>query len=457
MSLSRKPLQSKNTNQNQITPPPKLDNDALKKIQQLQPFGLVLSSRIRKPKKQESQKPKTKEIKKRSLERLGSKKSNTPKRQSFKDEYDVPINRLPTDCLISIFQHCQDFETYCALLSVCHTWRSIGTQPFMWRKTAISWKTMYRQVNILHLPRRRFDQMHYIRSLTITDHNKDIQYPIIDIKLSPFRALRELYLINMSLADIDCLISWLRHIKKLCCQHTYIGQRPNLRLTMFSQLHQLEYLQIDFAEHCNLGLSRSTFLSDSQGDKKEQLPSTLKTLSLWGVYDYEEVLFEPQVNHQEEQNTIAYWLQVENTLVQKYHVFASLSNLTSLSLGYVSSFTSRVWRECMLPCANTLLYLDMHQWDSKRESPEMSLRRRLTEENVKDDAEEALAEFIGALNHIKEIQLDAFVCSQGLVDGLAALDKKYEILHGLDKEDDLKIESFMNKQLIQFKIKILNA
>ncbi|OBZ88115.1 hypothetical protein A0J61_03831 [Choanephora cucurbitarum] len=512
MSIQRTPLEEKSVNSksNQISPPPKLDNHALEKMQRLKPYGwspLRSKKNNKKPdniEEKSSQSPpeSSKDIpsptpspttscnispktKKRTLVRLGSRKNENAKgdqQNGFADEYDVPISRLSVDCLLAIFAYCECFENYCTLLQVCSTWRAIASQPIIWRKVHTNWSALNRQIKALHSPRRRFDQLHYIRSLSILNDKQEMPLFATDIRIPPFDQLKELQLTSMYLADIDRLISWLDCLTTLVCQKTLVGQRPTLRLSMFSRLRQLEHLAIDFYVPCCLGFNRATaFLNSDRNLLSERLPESLKTFSLHGVYDSEELLFDVQLRdlfhdvpvlpdrrrtrqaeamriitqHQDEianqDDMIANWIEMERTMVLKYNVLSCLTQLTSLSLGSVRSFTSRVWRECMIPCAGNLNYLSLAAWNGKRENPQLTVQR-LLQPDLKDDAEEALAEFTSALKNIKLIELDRFVCSQGLINGLKQIQRPLSITHKLDATPKTTMDHLINSTLHQCKI-----
>ncbi|KAI8367790.1 hypothetical protein BD560DRAFT_399618 [Blakeslea trispora] len=504
MSLQRTPLEEK-SNVNQIPPPPKLDNHALEKMQRLRPYSW---SPLRTKKTKQTEEKTTppppspslsteskntpspipsptnsQKTKKRSLERLGSRKVKKKEPNRFADEYDVPISRLSIDCLLAIFAYCECFEDYCNLLQVCTTWRAIASQPFIWRKIHTQWSALNKQIKVMHLPRRRFDQLHYIRSLCVFNDKQEMPLFLTDIKIPPFEQLKELCLTSMYLADIDRLVAWLDHLTSLTCEKTLVGQRPTLRLGMFSRLRQLEHLHIDFYVPCCLGFNRATaFLNSDRTTLTERLPVSLKSFSLHGIYDSEELLFDVQlrdlfhdvpvlrhphpltrlnrraeamwmieqrqeeIEHQDQM--IANWIEMERTMVQKYNVFNCLTQLTSLSLGSVRSFTSRIWRECMIPCAGHLEYLFLAGWNGKRENPLLTVQR-LVQPDLKDDAEEALAEFIGALGAIQQMTLDRFVCSQGLVDGINQIQRPFTLTHKLNNTPETRMESVANTTLYQ--------
>ncbi|KAI9480793.1 MAG: hypothetical protein EXX96DRAFT_564157 [Benjaminiella poitrasii] len=396
-------------------------------------------------------------------------------------EIDTPIYTLPTDCLIAIFKLCRGFENYCTLLGVCRRWRLIASQPFLWRELECEWTTFSRQIDLLQQPRRRFVQFDHVRSLTLTHSSSSvIRDPTIDIvKIAPLKQLTELRLINMNLTDMAFLLSWLKGIVRLHCERIHVTDNRSVNMAMFSGLRQLESLYLHFARPSALAYTYFTLTRDADGyptGYERHFPPGLKALSIHNTYDYEEALYNTtnrdhlerllvvSNNQQQEQDDIIVrWLQLEEKLVQKYHIFRTLCNLTSLTLGRVSSFTSRVWRQCLIPCSTKLEHLTMKNWDGlgKRESPQLyfrrartmlMLRRQTTDQPpVVDDVEMAMAEFVSCLKNIKEIKLASFMCGQGLVKGLQRLKRKYRIIvDGVDSGG--RIEEFEDKRLLNCKI-----
>ncbi|KAI7905005.1 uncharacterized protein BX663DRAFT_307584 [Cokeromyces recurvatus] len=382
-------------------------------------------------------------------------------------EIDTPIYNLPTDCLISIFKLCRGFENYCSLLGVCRRWRSIASQPFLWRELDCEWSVFSKQIDLLHQPRRTFVQFEYIRTLTLTNKHKTvIRDPTIDIvKIPPIKQLTELRLIDLDLTDISFLISWQKDITKLHCENIQITDNRSVNIVMFSGLRQLESLYLHFARPSALGHAYFTLTRDENRKLlyKRLFPQSLRVLSINNTYDYEETLYSATtrdllvMRDSDQDDIIVRWLQLEEKLVQKYQIFTSLHSLTSLSLGRVSAFTSRVWRQCLIPCSTKLEYLKMKHWEGlgKRESPQKYFERARTSmlrrgTNEMDDVELALSEFISSLKNIKKIELHCFRCGPGIMNGLKRLKQRYRLV--VDNNDGGHIEDFQDKLLLDFKI-----
>lgn len=316
-----------------------------------------------------------------------------------------------------------------------------------WKNTLFKWPTFSKQIDVLHRQRTRFHQLDYIKKLTIQHSDGTfIRDPLTDIiRIAPFKMLEEIHLINMHLTDIAVLLSWLKHIKIIHCENIHVP-RGRINFSIFSRLERLESLHLRFAKPCPFGPAFFTPLRDQIGTIYQKgLARSLKHLSISNMYDPEEVLnnsislnaeelFFNQPTEQLERH-FSCWAQFDEHLVQKYKMFKSLSNLKSLTLGRVSSFTARVWRECFIPCSRNLEYLSMDNWEGakKRETPQGLLARYRRELNRPEevmplyDVDAALSEFIASLKNIKKIELNCFYCEDGIINGLAKLKRPYVI------------------------------
>lgn len=315
---------------------------------------------------------------------------------------------------------------------------------------------------MLHQPNQAFHQLEYVQKLTITNSNRSaIRNSELDLtKISPLEQLKELNLIQMDMVDIVYLTSWLQNITVLRCQNTQISKRRNFYMASFDRLEYLKTLEIHFENPCALNYHHFT-LGTSPSLGSRLLPKTIQTFSLANIYDMEEYLdlrlhriyndtaVDP-LDLEDLDGVTNDWLGLEHNLVMKYRMLTSLCNLRSLTLGRVSSFTARVWRECLIPCCSNLEHLSMKHWTGlgRRESPQSIVNRRLQQDDtLMDDVEAALSEFISSLKDIKTIRLDDFQCGPGLVQGVTKLAKKYTIDTAFQQGEHVKMSHYHDKLL----------
>jgi hypothetical protein len=330
-------------------------------------------------------------------------------------------------------------------------------------------------------------QFAYITTLTIFGNGKKVLIdPLIDtFKIKLFQQLQHVYITNMNIADIKILLNLTRNLQSLHCENTYCTDANGVNLRIFSKMQYLKSLKLSFAENYNLSVYYRFDITGNPS-KRSILPSKLETFSLQGIYDTEEHLVNPDytaiIASLNNINTdlvwqhpvITNWSRLEEELVRKYSMLASLTNLKSLTLGRVSSFTSRVWRECLMPYGSQLEYLTMKNWpgSGQRESPQTLINKRQQQqqqgqvttttvaadesERIIDGIEAAISEYITCLTNIKQVHLDDFVCGVGLIDGISKLDKTHYIqVEGLEKEK-FSVNDFKGIKLFGFKI-VMNS
>lgn len=245
------------------------------------------------------------------------------------------------------------------------------------------------------------------------------------------------------MGDIEYMTSWMTHLKTLKCTKIPVDNGsafiPNL-----SHIYGLITLDLQFARPCSLKLTYFISAPDLK-----RLPSSLTHLKITDIQDKEE----DDVGYSLASEVAAFltyrsniwdyrlspdevmmdWTKSEEQLVLKYKMLTFLTNLTSLSLHSVSSFTSRVWRECMIPCSSKLRHLSLSGWEDIRESPQDMIDRfyayRETREThlKRSKVDLAVFEFFSSLTHIESIFLYNFLCTHGVVNGISALDKNYTI------------------------------
>ncbi|KAI9329596.1 hypothetical protein BD770DRAFT_56038 [Pilaira anomala] len=287
-------------------------------------------------------------------------------------------------------------------------------------------------------------QFEHIRKLTIDSKCTNKLKRHIECRTtSPFKQLEILQFDHTSLNDIAFITLWINHASTVNCQNIPVNESGTVHMPNFSFLKKLNHFKLQFSRKCSLKL---TFFFNEPD--LNTLPSSLKSLELINIYDEEE----NWISRQDVLEATAYilmrdestrasvdwkrtllpvqiwdiWLKLENRLVLKYKMLASLPNLTRLSLDRISSFTARIWNECLLPCSSQLTFVSFKGWYGDRESPR-SIIRRVQNEEKEVDVEQALSRFISSLSNIKEIVLDDFVCTVGLIQGLQKLDKEYTI------------------------------
>ncbi|GAA5802689.1 hypothetical protein HPULCUR_008163 [Helicostylum pulchrum] len=373
----------------------------------------------------------------------------------FGDE--PPVYKLPADCLVTIFKLLKNTTTLSILSSVCRNWRKIAQQPFLWRDIICSQQDMNRVMTNLTTTQ----QFEHIRTLRI-ERDTGIQLTRdIALNTSPFTQLETLFLNHISLRDIGYITRWIKNVTSIHCRNIPVNRSEPQCLPDFSGMKKLNTLKLQFVKKCNLKL---TYFTSVPNLKK--LPTSLQTLEFINVYDDEEDIITPQdvveatnfmirhenISHWQRELPpiviIDTWFKLEQILVLKYTMLSCLTNLTSLSLDRVSSFTSKVWIKCLLPCAPNLISVYFTGWSGNRESPSSIIKRNsnLNPRRAIPDIERALAVFVASLTSIKLLVLHNFVCSRGLIHGLNNLDREYTI------QDEQQLE--IDKLLLNFKITI---
>lgn len=283
-----------------------------------------------------------------------------------------------------------------------------------------------------------------------------------------FQHLRHMRIANINYTDVKFIMEWMRDLESVCCERIVCSDGQNVSLRIFSDMPSLRSLQLDFAQEYNLSPIPYDF--DTHGNvlyKKPTLPTTLETFSLKGIYDREEHMTSAAELLANADSRHDRWHTVELQLVRKYSMLTLLTHLTSLTLGRISAFTSRVWLECLQPCASQLEYLTLMNWPGagKRESPPMTTTtripadasERITEEGS-SSLETAIAACFSSLTRAKEIYLDDFVCDIGFVEGISRLDASYQIhIEGLQDQQPYTVHDFKAIKVFGFKISIAAA
>lgn len=264
---------------------------------------------------------------------------------------------------------------------------------------------------------------------------------------------------DLYIEDISKIVKTFNQIKTLICDNIRReDNRVTVHLSMFSHLIKLEELQLHFHKPCNLGGASTPFFN-RPSSISPIFPASLKALHLLNIYDFEESVMRARDAGRSEWEQpvrpIHYLGNAEEDLLIKYKMITSRICLQSLSLNRCSALTANIWRTCMIPCTQELEYLSLtgRKRDVSREPPEDDPFAFLDLEGLENasrklELEKALTEFFGGLRQIKEISLDDFICSKGLVSGIEKLAVPYKI----NGESGVSINSYMNKTLFNVKL-----
>lgn len=270
------------------------------------------------------------------------------------------------------------------------------------------------------------------------------------------------------MSDIEYMTGWMTHLKTLQCTKIPVNYGsvfiPNL-----THIYGLTSLDLQFDGRCSFKLAYFISAPDLK-----RLPSSITTLKLTGLEDKElddltrreikdaAYFITWNIHHwnwsDSPDQILTLWDKSEEKLLLKYTMLTFLTNLTSLTLDSVIAFTSRVWRECMIPCCSKLRHLSLSGYSDFRESPQAMIDRinayRDTREAhlKRSDVDLSVSEFFSSLTHIETISLDDCVCTYGIVQGISALDKNYTIRY----RPDTSITLFLNEKLDDFNMTFSN-
>ncbi|KAL0145515.1 hypothetical protein V8B55DRAFT_1570160 [Mucor lusitanicus] len=361
---------------------------------------------------------------------------------------DTPIFTLPTESMWTIFEHCGSFEDYHQIAGVCKKWRSLINAAPLWKDMAIQW------THLLAVIRAQCKAPHYdyISTLNVTGSSTTTMMDPIALRTTnvSFKHLRHMRIANINYTDVKFIMDWMRGLESVHCERISCSSGQNVSLRVFFDMPCLKSLKLDFVQEYLLAPTSYDF--DTHGN---MLPKSLQ-----GIYDRE---VHTAVDN-DGNRLAAYWDLLELQLVRKYSMLTSLTRLTSLTLGRISAFTSRVWLECFKPCAPRLEYLTLMNWPGagKRESPlgtggtPDDASERITE----DSLQAAIAECFSSLKQVKEIYLDDFVCDIGVIDGISQLNTLYHIdiegLHGQARQP-YTVHDFKATKVFGLKISMLST
>ncbi|GAN00651.1 hypothetical protein MAM1_0001d00073 [Mucor ambiguus] len=378
--------------------------------------------------------------------------SNYRGREIFIDT-DTPIFTLPTESMWTIFERCASFEDYHQIACVCKKWRSLINAAPLWKDVAIQWRHLLVVINNqLTIP--YYD---YITTLSVIGATSKVMVNPMAIGTTnvSFKHLRHMRITNINYTDVKFIVEWMRELESVHCEGISCSTGQSVSLRIFSDMPCLKSLRLNFAQDYNLAPIPYDF--DTNGNllpKKFILPSSLETFSLQGIYDREE--HTANVNDVDRQDR---WHMLELQLVRKYSMLTPLTHLTSLTLGRISAFTSRVWLVCLKPCASRLEHLTLMNWPGAGKKECGRIPADASERITEGSMEAAIAECFSSLKQVKEIYLDDFVCDIGVIDGLSQLDTNYQIhIEGLqDQQQQYSVSDFKAVKVFGFKISMLRS
>ncbi|EPB92728.1 hypothetical protein HMPREF1544_00457 [Mucor circinelloides 1006PhL] len=383
-------------------------------------------------------------------------------------ETDTPIFTLPTESMWNIFERCSSVEDYYQISCVCKKWRSLINSAPLWRDMTIQWRHLLSVMTT----QSTLPYCNYITTLSVSGsgggrggaRRARVDPTVIQTSNMSLLHLRHIRIANINFTDVKFIMEWIKHLESVHCEGIFCTNGQNVSLRIFTDMPCLKSLKLDFAQEYHLSPIHSHFdMTGSSSSKKPSLPNTIETFCLQGVYDREEHTVDSNdrmigLDRQDR------WHMLEEQLVLKYRMLTLLTRLKSLTLGRISSFTSRVWLDCLKPCGSQLEYLTLKNWPGagKRESPQILINRRTRpaadeSERIIDGIEAAIAEYFSSLNKIKEICLDDFVCDIGLIDGISKLDKTHRVqIEGLEDQRQYTVSEFKAVKVFGFKISMHN-
>jgi hypothetical protein len=248
---------------------------------------------------------------------------------------------------------------------------------------------------------------HHVQRLTLRSAVK--HYTLDFSSLGIFSSLTCLNTINMSFPEIQSLLSNLHNLEIVNCQqvrHNCDG--PNFSLERFSHLRKLRELHL-----CHAGTSGFDHHKyyHVYGPPRWLSP-TLKVLSVKHLIDEEELEYTDPAKDELD------WLARETRVVAKYRYLNHLPNVTSLTFGFCSSWTARVWSECLLNSCPMLESLHLIGWSGDRSHLDWSERMK----TVWLDAERSMSSWLKQLKHLRNLELTNFFAGHGIIHGIRDLD-----------------------------------
>ncbi|KAJ2964161.1 hypothetical protein NQZ79_g968 [Umbelopsis isabellina] len=315
---------------------------------------------------------------------------------------------LNDDCLLQIFQAMDHTPiTLGTLRLVCRRWTRLLESGCVWKSLRLDRHQLGAQyqkfVNSILLQRHR----DHIHSLTLRSSTRHLGLDFAS--LSILTSLTCLNTVNMSFPEIHSLLSRLHNLEIVNCQqvrHNCDG--PNFSLERFVHLRKLKEIHLSHAGASGFDHHKYYHrVSDSQ----KWLSPTLKVISIKHLIDEEELEYTDPIKDELD------WLARETRVVAKYRYLSQLPNVTSLTFGFCSSWSARVWNECLLNSCPNLENLHLIGWSGDRSHLDWSDRMKA----VWLAAENSMCNWLQQLTHLKRLELTNFFAGHGIIHGIRNL------------------------------------
>ncbi|KAI8579990.1 hypothetical protein K450DRAFT_240067 [Umbelopsis ramanniana AG] len=315
---------------------------------------------------------------------------------------------LNDDCLLLIFQAMEHTPTtLCTLRLVCRRWTRLVEAACVWKTIVLDRQQLGTQYQ--KFMGSRLVQIHrqHVQRLTLRSAIK--HYALNFASLSIFSSLTCLNTSNMSFPEIQSLLSQLHNLEVINCQQVrHHCDGPNFSLERFSHLRRLRELRL-----CHAGISGFDHHKyyNVYGPPRWLSP-TLKVLSIKHLIDEEELEYTDPAKDELD------WLARETRVVAKYRYLSQLPNITSLTFGFCSSWSARVWSECLHGSCPLLEDLHLIGWSGDKTHMEWSDRMK----TVWLDAERSMSTWLKQLTSLKRLELTNFFAGYGVINGIKDLD-----------------------------------
>lgn len=255
----------------------------------------------------------------------------------------------------------------------------------------------------------RLVQIHrqHVQGLTLRSEIK--HYALNFASLSIFSSLTCLNTSNMSFPEIQSILSQLHNLEIINCEQVrHYCDGPNFSLERFSHLRKLRELRL-----CHAGISGFDHHKyyNVYGPPRWLSP-TLRVLSIRHLIDEEELEFTDPAKDELD------WLARETRVVAKYRYLSQLPNITSLTFGFCSSWSARVWSECLCNSCPMLEDLHLIGWSGCKSHIDWSDRMKA----VWSDAERSMCTWLKQLTRLKRLELTNFFVGYGVMHGIKDLD-----------------------------------
>ncbi|KAG0174044.1 hypothetical protein DFQ28_008906 [Apophysomyces sp. BC1034] len=274
-------------------------------------------------------------------------------------------------------------------------------------------------------------ELKYVRRIEIRDDGNlpKMSSMRIPAAIPYLKNLKELYIRDVYLDDIVKLVRWIPKIEVLWCENILARGDRNEMLFFTQRLRQLRKFGLFFSRECEF-----TGCMSLLSTRNNVLPETLEVLAVSNLYDSENYVITEDIDAMRMDDVAASmirrWNIMEESLLTKYRIFSSLRNLRSLTLGQCRSYTARVWRECFIPCGKQLEFLSLTGWhdnqshgllDTWQNIQPSALSATVNFQDMIEDVEEAIADFLHSIPHLRKLELIDFYCGEGIKQGIRRL------------------------------------